>query len=762
MAITSTDIITVNTTTLGGKQDAVQTVALANGGFITAWNTDIGGQKDVMFQRFDSSGNPVGAATLANTALPGDQVLRDIVVTGNGDFSLVWTTGKTVTARSFDSSGNPVSAETSINVTGPLATGAQLVAVGDHQYKLVVTSNSGGATIIEQATLSTAGGVIIPKAAIPTVLGSGLSATEVVDGNVAGTHFILLSNGTVISSADGSAINGGGASDIIKLQNGLHVLADENLQNAMLTGMFGVGSALTGYSVGSGQIASEVTSDLAVQANTFDRVLVNLTGGRILVAWVSDTGTNFNDGSDPARVTDSDGIYVSVYNTDLGGFETAGLLVSDFGQGGASAIASLQTINLEADLLADGRVELSWSQNNGLSGVDVLSTIIDARDHKFVVSGTAVSGVVNSDTVSYAASSGGVRVDLIYQEMNLGDAKGDDLGLVTAVIGTGFDDKLRGSDNSDTLTGGNGNDQIAGRRGNDHIDGGFGDDAVRGGDGVDIIFGGDGKDVIYGDDGNDAIDGGIGNDFLAGGLGDDVIDGGDGNDSISTGGSVFGDIVDGGAGNDFIISGFGPSVDQNFIDGGAGTDVVSYVLGAGVYVDLDYTLTVIGSLAGFNVPDDVLVSIENIIGSLGDDYLAGNAGVNVLRGGEGNDILQGRGGADKLVGGIGADTFVFEAASDGGDRITDFSVGVDHILIVSENFGDINAGNIVANFQASSTGLAFGSGPKLTLDDAGGGAGNLYYDADGGGFGVRVLLATIAIASDQALLPFSASDFVFV
>ena len=751
MAITSTDVITVNTTALGGKQDAVQTVALANGGFITAWNTDIGGQKDVMFQRFDSSGNPVGGPVMANATGAGDQVLRDIVVTADGDFSLVWTTGKMVTARSFDSSGNPVSAETSINVTGPLATGAQLVAVGDHQYKLVVTSNSGGATVIEQATINTAGGVAIAKTAIPLVLASGLSATEVVDGNVAGNQFILLSNGTVVSSTDGSTISGGGASDIIKLQNGLHVLADENLQNAMLTGMFGVGSALSGYAVGSGQTTTEVTSDAAVQANTFDRALVNLTGGRILVAWVSDTGTNFNDGSDPARVTDSDGIYVSVYNTNTGGFESEGLRVADFGQGGAGAIASLQAINLEADLLADGRVELSWSQNNGLSGVDVLSTIIDARNGSF----TGGTGVVSGNTVSYAQSSGGVRVDLVYQEMNTGDAKGDYLAVVDNIIGTGFDDKLRGSDSDNILTGGDGNDQIAGRDGNDHIDAGLGLDFVRGGSGDDIIFGGDGRDILYGDSGNNAIDGGAGNDFLSGGADDDVLDGGDGNDHISAGDGK--NIVDGGAGNDFFISGLG----QNVIDGGAGVDVVSYVTGPGVYVDLDDTLTVVGSTEFFVIPDDVLINVENLIGSIGRDYLAGDSGVNVLRGGDGGDFLQGRGGADKLVGGRGPDTFVYESISDGSDKITDFTVGEDHILIVSENFGEINAGNIAVNFQANSNGTASGFGPKLVFDNSGLGAGSLYYDADGGGNGARVLLATITFTNDQAVLPFSAGDFVF-
>lgn len=706
MSITSSENSLVNTTTLGGRQDGVQTAALANGGYVIAWTTDIGGQKDVMFQRYDADGNATGDAVLANAVTAGDQVLRDIVVTGNGDITLAWTTGKTVTTRTFDGdTGVPESAETSIGARGPTANGAQLISVGDSQYKIVMTSNFGGVTVMEQVTLNTDGSIAVAKTQFSASLAPSLSVVDLVDGNVPGTHFAMLSNGTVVSTADGSSI-ASTATEIMKLQDGVHVLADENLMNAMLSGLIGTGSALTTYSVAAGASAEAVISDLAVGADTYARELVNLGGGRILVAWVADTGTNFNDGSDPARITDPDGIYAAVYNTAIGGFEDEGLLVKDLGQGDAAAIANLQSITLEASIMADGRVALSWSQLNGFTGFDVFNTIIDARDGRF--------------------------------------------------YGTAADNTLKGTEFDDTAYGFDGNDRLVGQKGNDKLYGGLGNDSLSGGAGDDTLYGDDGDDVMHGNDGSDILKGGAGNDFMAGHDGDDTLLGGDGNDSIN--GADGDDIIDAGAGNDVIQGGNG----YNIIDGGSGIDVLSFAKVGSTFIDLSYTYDVVGNIDGFTPEDDLIVNVENVIGSDGSDYLAGNAGANVLRGGGGSDMILGRAGADRLFGGDGSDTFVYEFVSEGGDRIADYTIGEDQLMFVSENFGNVNAGNIATSLMSSSNGFASGTGPKFVLDNSGADAGNLWFDIDGGGAGARVLVATLVFTGDPVLNPFSAADFVFV
>lgn len=85
-----------------------------------------------------------------------------------------------------------------------------------------------------------------------------------------------------------------------------------------------------------------------------------------------------------------------------------------------------------------------------------------------------------------------------------------------------------------------------------------------------------------------------------------------------------------------------------------------------------------GTTIGFGV------SIENLVGSQGDDEILGNNLSNNIVGGPGNDSITGARGVDILTGGDGADVFVF-ALGDGNQNpaltnvITDFQPGIDKI-----------------------------------------------------------------------------------
>jgi Ca2+-binding RTX toxin-like protein len=94
------------------------------------------------------------------------------------------------------------------------------------------------------------------------------------------------------------------------------------------------------------------------------------------------------------------------------------------------------------------------------------------------------------------------------------------------------------------------------------------------------------------------------------------------------------------------------------IDGGPGTDSVSYRLyitgfGYGItfHISAPVQVDLLASVqqGGF-AEGDVLVSIENIEGSVGDDVIKGNNESNVLLGCTGDDVLMGRDGDDILVG----------------------------------------------------------------------------------------------------------------
>ncbi|GAA0569796.1 Ig-like domain-containing protein [Rhizomicrobium electricum] len=134
------------------------------------------------------------------------------------------------------------------------------------------------------------------------------------------------------------------------------------------------------------------------------------------------------------------------------------------------------------------------------------------------------------------------------------------------------------------------------------------------------------------------ITGSTGDDILAGTGINDAIFGLDGNDTLTGGGGT------------------------NTLNGGAGIDTVSYA-GNATAVNADLTGGIKHDIPSSN-NNDVLVNIENLIGSSYGDILQGDAGANVLDGGDGSDALYGLDGNDTLIGGRGNDSLVGGAGTD--------------------------------------------------------------------------------------------------
>ncbi|UWR79362.1 M10 family metallopeptidase C-terminal domain-containing protein [Phaeobacter inhibens] len=267
-----------------------------------------------------------------------------------------------------------------------------------------------------------------------------------------------------------------------------------------------------------------------------------------------------------------------------------------------------------------------------------------------------------------------------------------------------LEDQTETDDGNDALYGGDGNDTINGGAGDDLLDGGDGDDLLRGQAGVDVFRGGAGIDtvdfsqespfqllvnletnvasggtasgdtfysienLIGSDDRIDRFIGTSDNNHFWGQGGGDVFNGGGGDDTLDGGND--GDMLYGEDGDDVLIGGSG----QDYLDGGAGVDTVVYTASSvGVTVDLengtarggdaDGPVQIVGR--GTTIRHDIIVDVENAVGSLHDDHLIGTNGENTLSGGAGDDVLSGSGGADLLDGGAGSDTADYANATRG-------------------------------------------------------------------------------------------------
>ncbi|HWR04557.1 MAG TPA: cadherin-like domain-containing protein, partial [Humidesulfovibrio sp.] len=129
---------------------------------------------------------------------------------------------------------------------------------------------------------------------------------------------------------------------------------------------------------------------------------------------------------------------------------------------------------------------------------------------------------------------------------------------------------------------------------------------------------------------------------------------GDGDDTLI--GNEAANWLRAGRGNDVLEGGLGADT----LDGGSGDDTVSYEhSSASVAVNLANGTGLGGEAAG-----DVLLQVENLVGSHYGDALTGDSQANWLEGGVGSDTLSGGAGHDLLEGGEGADRLLGEEGDD--------------------------------------------------------------------------------------------------
>ncbi len=366
------------------------------------------------------------------------------------------------------------------------------------------------------------------------------------------------------------------------------------------------------------------------------------------------------------------------------------------------------------------------------------------------------------------------------------------LTSIESLIGGSGNDVLKGDVGNNSLSGGLGNDILFGFDGNDTLNGGSGSDQMTGGLGDDVYHVHNGDDKVFekAGQGNDTVYAAVnytlaagqhielfattgiagtgainltGNEIaqrINGNNGANVLNGGGGNDTLY--GLSGNDTLNGGSGADRMFGGLGNdtfrvdnSRDQVFESANQGTDTVltsvSYALAAGQHIER-FATTLLAGTAAIRLTGNELA--QTISGNNGGNVIAGNGGNDVLRGyggndtlngGTGNDVIYGGAGKDTLTGGAGYDRFVFDTAlnpASNVDRITDFSVPNDTIVLENAIFKGLAAGTLAAGaFVKNTTGLAADATDRIVYETD---TGKLFYDSNGKAAGGSVHFATLA------------------
>lgn len=447
----------------------------------------------------------------------------------------------------------------------------------------------------------------------------------------------FLSNGTTINNTD-AAIGGVAAHTVDKRGFGTDTLIGvESFHGTFADDAIYLGSAADGtYSIDRGG------NDLVVAYQGSDS-----TGHSFVAGSGNDTyvGSLARDDTIDYSNTDEPQAQGIVLSMTGGGTGTA----SD-PWGGTDTFSGIERVigTAFADLITgdDGR-----NRFTGGAGDDTLAGGAGDRDQ------------LRYDREVNRGGTQGVNVDLAAGTATDAFGDTDSISGFEQVVGTQFNDTIRGdyasnyfegSGGSDLLLGGAGDDGLEGNAGNDTLDGGAGSDnanydfeAVQGvfvdlaagtatdehGDidtliSIESVTGTQFNDTIRGNDASNHFDGRGGDDLLVGGSEEDFLRGGVGNDTI-----------DGGEGG---VDDFDRVQYSDDAEDPAGQNGVTVDLAAGTATD------------GFG-DTDTLIGIENVGGTQFDDRITGDEDDNDLAGHGGNDTLFGGVGGDFLQPGAGND-----------------------------------------------------------------------------------------------------------
>jgi len=745
--------VTVNLTTTN-SQTRPRITQLANGNILVVWDsTDdsgVGGAAgiDLIGQIFDPLGVPVGVEFRVNSVFTGnDELDVDIAALPNGGFVAVY--------EDF----NSVDDTRSIRL---VERGANGFTVPFNQTVISDGTNDANPTFFNPVVaVSSATSVLVVWEEAEVGAGQSQIAGRVYNPET-DTY------GDVINLINTPGTNS--VPVVTALTNGNYVVACATVEGGDQVISYRIVNSAGINVVSVTQVASTVGDSL----NDLEPTVTALTGGGFVLAWTSVdaeesnvhaqivdaaglprplftiSGGGIDIVNQPSVVAMAGGGFIVFFDDDLNN-ELRGLRYNSAGDplGDEFSFAATDRTfdEIDAVLLGDGRVAVTFQQANGEISMVILDTR-DAPNATAVYSPNHSIGTIGDDVFTANA------------DRNYGH-DGDDTiteggGLTPhSIYGGNGDDTVSifGVDGAEDVDGGSGTNRLIGAKMSDGTvydlaagtvtDGAIIQSVI----GFQVVTGSEADEAFIGTDGTNIMLGGAGNDTLNGGLGADTVHGGTGDDLIFV--NQQGDLIVEFAG-------------EGTLDRIAAS--ASYSLGGGNTLFSDFEqlqTTASGGTTAINLTGNALAQ-----------RIFGNAGANVLNDG-------GFGAADTLTGSLGNDTYIVnntgtlivEGSGQGtNDRVASsvsFVLAADDDIerLTTTSSGAVNAINLTGNVLAQSI---FGNAGNNVLHTGGGGvsdtltggAGNDTYrvftrgdiitETAGNGTADRVTAAaTFALAADD-------------
>ncbi|MCP2023975.1 UNVERIFIED_ORG: Ca2+-binding RTX toxin-like protein [Pseudomonas reinekei] len=439
----------INTTTTGNQLFS-QVTALADGGYVVAWESSVvNGQVDVYTQRFDANGNKV-------SSLAGDALANTLTWSGAGSVIIDGGAGNdTLTGGRANDHLNGGAGNDSLNG----AAGADRLIGGDGS-DLYYVDNAGDIVSETNATASTGGTDSVYSFLGAYTLGDNVENLRLLAAGAAnGTGNSL--NNIIDAGASNNILNGGAGIDTASYAYATAaVTANLSLTTAQATGGSGTDTLLNFENLTGSAYHDTLTG------NALANTLTGGAGNDILNGVAGADRMVGGDGSDRYYV-DNAGDIVSETNATAS-------------TGGTDSVYSF----LGAYTLTDNVENLRLLATGNASGTgNSLNNIIDAG-----VGNNVLNGGAGIDTLSYAYATAAVTANLgLTTAQATGGSGTDTLLNFENLTGSAYHDTLTGNALANTLTGGAGNDTLTGGAGNDLLIGGTGLDKLYGGAGADTF-----------------------------------------------------------------------------------------------------------------------------------------------------------------------------------------------------------------------------------------------------------------------------------